>query len=46
MARRHEVGRRVSSPPIDRAGLGQGWWIIAVTVVIGVCVAAAPLFLK
>jgi hypothetical protein len=46
MARRHEVGRPVSSPPIDRAGLGQGWWIIAVTVVIGVCVVAAPLFLK
>jgi hypothetical protein len=46
MAHRHEAGRPVSSPTMDRAGLGHGWWIIAITIAIGACVMAAPLFLK
>ena len=45
-AYQHEVGRPVSSPATDGGGLGQGWWIIAITIVIGICVVAAPLFLK
>ena len=46
MVHRQEVGRRVFSSGKDSEGLGQGWWIIAITIVIGICVMAAPLFLK
>jgi hypothetical protein len=46
MAHRHEVGRRASSSVKDSAGLGHGWWIIAITIVIGICIMAATLILK
>jgi hypothetical protein len=45
MAYRQEVGRPASSPKNER-GLGKGWLLIAITILIGLCVVAIPLFLK
>jgi|SRR5215210_3552645 len=45
-AHRQEVGRPVASSAPEGRGLGQGWWMVAITILMGVFIVAVPLFLR
>jgi len=44
-ASRQEAGAGVTSAAPEGEGLGPGWWLVGITILIGLTMLAAPFFL-